>query len=493
MSNKIPAVSSLGEKQLGAEATDTRIEALRLAEFAKFKPDYYLDQVNEIDLVEKRWRILATADIEGSEDAHFLNVIRSWTQEAEIVIPPVDRTEIVETVDSEESDGSITRTRRKLVPKRVEKDRVLVEDVIVDRLSNGLCARFVPCVQNVEDIPFYYPKVQEYALGYFKPDTGDDSTSRQLAIFVCELFPCSTTATKKQKLVWRDLIKRLFKWTVTERFGYQKRVENDVVICYEQYSAKYQELKTKYAAYWVENWPEKTDPKKFVYEDIGIASWIICLWEKEGKVSRDSPPPTFVDLGCGNGFLVYLLNKEGYLGYGVDQCSRKVWARFGSDIDLRAETVEPYMFEPNADWIIGNHADELVPWIPIISARATTNQTKFIAIPCCPHDLSGQKMAFPLTAGQSKYHAYVQYICGLAADCGFSIEKEFLRIPSTKNVAIVGRPGTGENGSGLRPDVAAKLALQGQKQFVPRVPDHVKNEIRLLKEQSRKGNSAEPS
>ncbi|KAJ2758850.1 hypothetical protein H4S06_002510, partial [Coemansia sp. BCRC 34490] len=137
MSNKIPAVSSLGEKQLGAEATDTRIEALRLAEFAKFKPDYYLDQANEIDLVEKRWRLLATADIEGSEDAHFLNVIRSWTQEAEIVIPPVDRTEIVETVDSEEPDGSITRTRRKLVPKRVEKDRVLVEDVIVDRLSNG--------------------------------------------------------------------------------------------------------------------------------------------------------------------------------------------------------------------------------------------------------------------------------------------------------------------------------------------------------------------
>ena len=31
------------------------------------------------------------------------------------------------------------------------------------------------------------------------------------------------------------------------------------------------------------NWTEKTDPKKFVYEDIAIATYLICLWKQEEK------------------------------------------------------------------------------------------------------------------------------------------------------------------------------------------------------------------
>ncbi|KAJ1667330.1 tRNA(Ser) Um(44) 2'-O-methyltransferase [Coemansia sp. RSA 1646] len=474
------------EQPLGAEAMDTRLEGFRLAEFAKFKPNYYLDQDNEVDLAGSRWRILATTDIENSEDAHFLSVIHKWTLAAETVIPPVARTEIVEAIDSKELKDAVTHTRRRLIPKRIEKDNVVVEDVVVNRWENGLYARFIPCMQDPSDIPFYYPKVFEYAFGYVESNTEAHNSSNQLSILVREPAHFSATATKKQKLVWRDLLKRLYKWTVTERFGYQKRAEHDVIIDYERYTAKYQELKAKYAAYWVENWPEQTDPKKFVYEDIAITSWIICLWEKEREADAGLSWQTFVDLGCGNGLLVYLLNKEGYSGYGVDQCSRKVWTKFGSGIDLRAETIEPFRFQTDASWIIGNHADELVPWIPIISARTPKNHPRFIVIPCCLHDLSGQKMTFAVSAGQSKYHAYVQYISELAADCGFGIEKEFLRIPSTKNVAIVGRPQVNEDRSGVWLDTAEKLAKQGQEQFVPRVPDSVKNEVRLLKAQSRK-------
>jgi hypothetical protein len=29
------------------------------------------------------------------------------------------------------------------------------------------------------------------------------------------------------------------------------------------------------------NWTEKTDPRKFVYEDIAIASYLLCLWKEE--------------------------------------------------------------------------------------------------------------------------------------------------------------------------------------------------------------------
>ncbi|KAI9506811.1 hypothetical protein BX070DRAFT_175839, partial [Coemansia spiralis] len=329
--------------------------------------------------------------------------------------------------------------RRRLIPKRKSKDRSMIEDVIVSKWNNDVYARFIPRIDNADEIPFFYPKAHEYAFGYIEIDTDShDISSQQLIIVIRELSIGSATATAKQKLVWRDLIKRLYKWTVTERFGYQKRVLHDVVVDYKQYTGKYQMLKSKYAEHWVANWPERTDPKKFVYEDIAIASWIICVWEKDCASYSSLIKPTFVDVGCGNGLLVYILNMEGFSGYGIDQCSRKVWRSFGNKIDLRAETIAPYDFSTDASWIIGNHADELVPWIPIISARTPGKHPNFIIIPCCPHDLSGKKIAFPLSAGESKYHAYVQYISDLALKCGYKTEKEFLRIPSTKNVAIIG-------------------------------------------------------
>jgi tRNASer (uridine44-2'-O)-methyltransferase len=32
----------------------------------------------------------------------------------------------------------------------------------------------------------------------------------------------------------------------------------------------------------VKNWPEVTDPQKFVFEDIAIASYLLVLWENMG-------------------------------------------------------------------------------------------------------------------------------------------------------------------------------------------------------------------
>jgi len=88
--------------------------------------------------------------------------------------------------------------------------------------------------------------------------------------------------------------------------------------------------------------------------------------------------------------------------------------------------------------LIGNHADELVPWIPIIAARSSPT-CKFVVIPCCFHSLSGAKYRFGATAtGQGKYRAYVDYIRDLASQCGFEVEEESLRIPSTKNVTEAG-------------------------------------------------------
>ncbi|KAJ2320946.1 tRNA(Ser) Um(44) 2'-O-methyltransferase [Coemansia sp. Cherry 401B] len=481
----------MAHQMLGAEETDTAIEALRIAEFAKFRPTYHLNEVKSVDVGSNQWRVLASVDIQDSEDVHFLSVMDKWTHAAETIIPPVKRTEIMELAkDAVPTHGDAelgimaSHTRRVLIPKRQGKDRPLEEDVVISRLDSDIYACFAPRANDPSEIPFYYQQAVAYAFGYLSP--GDDHGLCQLVILVREPVAGSATATNKQRMVWQDLLKRLYKWTVTERFGYQKRVEHDVVVGYEQYVAKYQELKAKYALRWVEGWTEQTDPKKFVYEDIAIASWLICLWEQDVD-SNGSDRPTFVDLGCGNGFLVYLLTSEGYAGYGIDQCSRKIWTQYDCQVDLRTQTLEPFNFVADVDWVIGNHADELAPWVPVIAARSSKPNASFVVIPCCPHELSGKKMPLKATAGQSKYHIYVKYICELSEQCGFEVEREYLRIPSTKNVAVLGRKRTDRDCR----DAVETLAASGQHRFVARVPDAVKNELRLEKAKHRAFRPAE--
>ncbi|OMH86342.1 putative tRNA (uracil-O(2)-)-methyltransferase [Zancudomyces culisetae] len=119
------------------------------------------------------------------------------------------------------------------------------------------------------------------------------------------------------------------------------------------------------------------------------------MWEKDDKESKSNSleqnqqeggegveRPYFVDVGCGNGLLVYILNSEGYPGYGVDQASRKIWKTItGMNKEdcpqanlcghtLIEQDVIPYEYTTNARWLIGNHPDELTPWMPIIAAKS---------------------------------------------------------------------------------------------------------------------------
>ena len=40
----------------------------------------------------------------------------------------------------------------------------------------------------------------------------------------------------------------------------------------------YADLKMKYAQQIIDKWDMQTDAEKFVHEDIGIASYLICIW-----------------------------------------------------------------------------------------------------------------------------------------------------------------------------------------------------------------------
>ena len=272
---------------------------------------------------------------------------------------------------------------------------------------------------------------------------------------------------------------------------------HDQVISQERFQNLYAVLKGKYAKGLIQGWMESTDSSKHVFEDLGIAAFLIELWKdmylpisaSENELKEDTTDtrrefPGFVDIGCGNGLLVYILNKEGYRGWGFDARSRKSWAQYtlpsnespsGNNLeqrllvpsvvhipqdayDLPESKIHNGEF-PDGQFLISNHADELTPWTPIISIlsayrASTSGDTKdtnltnpFISIPCCSHSLTGARYRPPPPRklprnegkGQSSYASLVDWTEQIAEECGWVVEREMLRIPSTRNTCLLGR------------------------------------------------------
>ena len=217
-----------------------------------------------------------------------------------------------------------------------------------------------------------------------------------------------------------------------------QHIESHNLINSECYNETYARLKDKYGQQLESNWNESTDPKKFIYEDISIASYLIVLWKQEREKSGSDKLQSFVDLGCGNGLLVYLLAAEGHPGFGIDLRKRKIWDEFPLATDLREMAVVPSdeQLFPEIDWIIGNHSDELSPWIPVISARSSY-KSKYFLLPCCAFEFSGKK--FQRTGKKSQYFSFIDYLVKVSEACGFEDTKlDRLKIPSTKRICLIG-------------------------------------------------------
>ncbi|KAG5446611.1 tRNA methyltransferase 44 [Clonorchis sinensis] len=253
-----------------------------------------------------------------------------------------------------------------------------------------------------------------------------------------------------------------------------------------EYQCMYNKLKNTYAKGIVQYWCERTDPLKFTYEDLGIAAYLICLWKGTEKKSIH-----FVDVGCGNGLLVSILINEGFNGVGVDIRKRKIWSSYPDSVQNRLlETTldaEQCSGFPDATWLIGNHSDELTPWIPVLAARSGPDCKVFL-LPCCPFSLFGKYNNFTHYPNeqestsasasvefQSRYRVYLKYLHGLFRVCGFEPESDVLRIPSTKRVCLVGRtfsPSSANYPSRMSSVEAAvykeKLSVSATTCFVPR-------------------------
>ncbi|KIV90984.1 hypothetical protein PV10_05579 [Exophiala mesophila] len=136
------------------------------------------------------------------------------------------------------------------------------------------------------------------------------------------------------------------------------------------------------------------------------------------------------------------------------------------------------LFPPDT-FIISNHADELTPWTPLLAALSCpSSPLPFLAIPCCSHALSGAKHRYspksvnpstletPATSvndgepqsisgdlkslrmakmkerdgtdDKSMYACLTRKVAAVAEEVGFEVELTLLRIPSTRNIGVVG-------------------------------------------------------
>ncbi|MBN3300663.1 TRM44 methyltransferase, partial [Amia calva] len=243
------------------------------------------------------------------------------------------------------------------------------------------------------------------------------------------------------KLAWlsTELLPKLVKWSTENTKSEFKSTLSLIPV--EKYSHLYQKLKEKYKE-MVKVWPEVTDPEKFVYEDVAIATYLLVLWEEERAEKGLTEKQSFVDLGCGNGLLVHILSNEGHSGSGIDVRKRKIWDMYGPQTNLKECTITPsdsFLF-PETDWLIGNHSDELTPWIPVISARHVISSSycsRFFVLPCCFFDFYGKYNR--QHCKKSQYKEYIDFIAEVSHVCGFEVEEDCLRIPSTKRVCLIGK------------------------------------------------------
>ncbi|PVH88835.1 DUF1613-domain-containing protein [Cadophora sp. DSE1049] len=309
---------------------------------------------------------------------------------------------------------------------------------------------YLPHISSASESPFYHPAV--HGIGFlhtFNPKTQQGIVAIQYSFFNSE--PRST----KLERTALHLLSVLHKHGQGSAAGYVKRVQHDVILPQAQVQNTYARLKSKYARDLVLRWVETTDPGKHVFEDLSIAAFLIELW---AEMYKDKDFPGFVDIGCGNGLLVHILLEEGYPGWGFDARRRKSWQSWSprAQENLKELVLIPSIIHistsenaqapgthngifPKGTFVVSNHADELTPWTPLL---ANISECPFMMIPCCSHSLSGSRFRAPPPkdgSSPSAYASLVAWVSKLAKDCGWEVEKEMLRIPSTRNTALIGR------------------------------------------------------
>lgn len=229
----------------------------------------------------------------------------------------VQCTDLIETVNDDKTYLYV----RKLLPRNTQIFSPTLEFVLINKNLASVTSFHKPIILDKLSLgPNIVYRIQhrEYVSMCIKVCKSDDGNyNRSCDWLKSKFFP------------------RLMKWMDSKNDSAGPRISSLSLISVEKYTLLYNQLKEKYGVKMVNVWPENTDPAKFVYEDVAIATYLLLLWEKERKEKGIQELQSFVDLGCGNGLLVYILSSEGHKGMGIDLRRRKIWDLFPESTRLQ--------------------------------------------------------------------------------------------------------------------------------------------------------------
>ncbi len=373
--------------------------------------------------------------------------------------------------------------------------------IMTNKKTNSTLVLYTPNITDPDDTPFYLPPAQSIGILYNADESSLSISYLPYKTQYRGIFKEMSPSERPIRIAYR-LLCTAKKHSNGVMNGYTKRVNHDQVVPKQQFQDRYILLKQKYAKFLVDNWSESTDPRKHVFEDIAIAAFLIELWslvypskqafefrdlgcgngvllyilimegyrgqgiDARARKSWESFPdsvreslkeqviipsvllrphpmqyaqnPMLTDNG--QDWKVPIYDKAQHQGSVKNSGKNVQLVECYSSADLLTNPqVNAAEYPPNT-FIIGNHSDELTCWIPLLGYP-------FMVIPCCSHGLNGDKTRYPVIKGlngrpaqegNSTYQGLVDHAEYLAMLAGWKVEREMLRIPSTRNAAIIG-------------------------------------------------------
>jgi tRNASer (uridine44-2'-O)-methyltransferase len=167
---------------------------------------------------------------------------------------------------------------RRLIPRNALVDKPLDQTCLLygrtyESEAMSLVV-YLPHISSPSESPFYHPAVHGIAfLHTFNPRSQDGVVSIHYSFFDSERQSPFLDRTAQH------LLSVLHKHGEGLAAGYIKRVHHDTVLAQAIVQNTYARLKSKYARVLIAAWVEATDPTKHVFEDLGIAAFLIELWE----------------------------------------------------------------------------------------------------------------------------------------------------------------------------------------------------------------------
>lgn len=387
---------------------------------------------------------------------------------------------------------------RRMIPRNPYKDHVINQTCAILKGPDSVLVVYIPHITNKDETPFYLPPVQAVGILYHKHKLsihyvafGDSLSIRELDVSERPIriaLRLLQTLAKHSFGAKSGYEKRVMHDLVVPRIAFQnryislkKKYSGDLVANWVESTdpKKHVFEDLAVAAFLIELWNARYKDKPFEFRDLGCGNGLLVhILIMEGFKGKG------IDARARKSWKTYPAKVQKCLTEQIiipsvllkPHPAMARMAPYMTNNGRLFQVPETLPTEPNAvplmkyyssanllelsmvcttedfppeTFIIGNHLDELTCWIPLLNFP-------FMVIPCCSHSLNGAKVRYsprklvkrtgedkkqdlkPDTQNLSTYGALVDHVEDLAILMGWESEKEILRIPSTRNSAVIG-------------------------------------------------------